>query len=249
MRTYLSLQSSDSPYVRALVAIAVGVLCIILIACGDTYRPIALPTLQPGGDPQTTRVATVVNNNNGGQGTATEVDATGDTNIGNFQVGNDPVHAAFWFGSTNRVYVANRNADSVSFFAPLQLGSAVSFISLPAGSRPVYISSVGSAFVYVAESGTNNVAIIDAALGVLIKELPVGINPVAVAHSFNGTLAFVANKGSNSVSVINATTQVIDVTLPVGASPVAVAAKSDNTTMYVLNQGSGTVTVIDVATK
>jgi YVTN family beta-propeller protein len=249
MRTYLSLKSSGTPYARAIVAIAVGVLCMILAACGDTYRPIALPTLQPGGDPQTTRIATVVNNNNGGQGSATEIDATGDTNIGNFQVGNDPVHATFWFGGTSRVYVANRSADSISYFAPLQLGSAVSFISLPTGSRPIYISSVGSTFVYVAESGTNKIAIIDASLGVLSKELPVGINPVAIEHSTDGTLAFVANKGSNSVSVIDATNQVISVTLPVGASPVAVAAKSDNTTMYILNQGSGTITVVDVANK
>src|SRR3954470_14106936 len=116
MRTYLSLQSSDSPYVRALVAIAVGVLCIILCACGDTYRPIALPTLQPGGDPQTARIATVVNNNNGGAGSTTQVNATGDTNVGVFQVGNDPVHAAFWAGSVSRVYVANRGADSISFY-------------------------------------------------------------------------------------------------------------------------------------
>ena len=249
MRTYLSLKFGGTSYVRATAAIAVGAVCLILAACGDTYRPIALPTLQPGGDPQITRVATIVNNNNGGQGSTTEVDATGDTNIGNFQVGNDPVHAVFWFGSTARVYVANRSADSVSYFSPLQLGSAVSVIGLPAGSRPVYISSVGSTFVYVAESGTNNVALIDGGLGVLSKELPVGINPVAIEHSTDGTLAFVANKGSNTVSVIDAVNQAISVTLPVGLAPVAVAAKSDNTTMYVVNQGSGTVTVIDIGNK
>ncbi len=249
MRTPFSVNSAAKPYVRDAAAIALAVLCILLAACGDTYRPIAIPTLQPGGDPQVTRVATVVNNNNGGPGSTTQVDATGDTNIGNFQVGNDPVHAAFWSGGVSRVYVANRAADSVSFYSPTQLGSSVFTTSLPTGSRPVYVTSVGTSFVYVAESGTNNVGIIDASFGVLTKELPVGINPVAIAETPDGNWAYVANKGSGTVSIISAANQTIDTTLPTGASPVWVTAKSDSSTMYVLNQGSGNITVIDVANK
>lgn len=249
MRTYWSLKSAATPRTRYLPALVLIALCLFLAGCGDTYRPIAIPILQPGGDPQTTRVATVVNNNNGGPGSTTTVDATGDTNIGNFQVGNDPVHAAFWFGSSSRIYVANRGADSVSYFAPASIGSTVSVITLPAGARPVYVSSVGVSFVYVAESGTNNVALIDAGLGILSKELPVGINPVAIAQTPDGQRAYVANKGSNTVSVIDTVNQAIDVTLPTGSSPVWVTAKSDSSVVYVLNQGSGTVTVIDAVNK
>ena len=249
MRTYLSLKSAVTPFRRYLPAFALAVLCVLLAGCGDTYRPIAIPILQPGGDPQNTRVATVVNNNNGGAGSTTTVDASGDTNIGNFQVGNDPVHAAFWFGSSARVYVANRNADSVSYFAPTSIGSAVSVITLPPGSHPVYVSSVAVSFVYVAESGTNNVAILDAGLGVLSKELPVGNNPVAIAQTPDGLWAYVANQGSNTVSLIDTVNQVINVTLPTGLSPIWVTAKSDSSTVYVLNQGSGTITVIDAVNK
>jgi YVTN family beta-propeller protein len=249
MRTSISVNSAAKSYVRDAAAIALAVLCIVLAACGDTYRPIATPTVLPGGDPQTVRVATVVNNNNGGPGSTTQVDATGDTNIGNFQVGNDPVHAAFWFGSVSRVYVANRAADSVSYYAASTLGSAVATIGLPAGARPVFLSSVGFGFVYVAESGTNNVGVIDAGLGVLVKELPVGINPVAIAETPDGNWAYVANKGSGTVSIISTSTSNLDTTLPTGASPVWVTAKSDSSTMYVLNQGSGNITVIDVANK
>lgn len=237
------------PCTRSAAALALVGLCVLLAGCGDTYRPIALPILQPGGDPQVTRVATVVNNNNGGPGSTTTVDATGDTNIGNFQVGSDPVHAAFWFGSSSRIYVANRSADSVSYFAPAAIGSSVAVVTLPTGARPVYVSSVAVSFVYVAESGTNNVAIIDAGLGILSKELPVGINPVAIAQTPDGQWAYVANKGSNTVSLIDTINQVIDVTLPTGNSPVWVTAKNDSSTVYVLNQGSGTITVIDAVNK
>jgi YVTN family beta-propeller protein len=245
----LSFMKSVVSFRRDLAAITVGALVLLLAGCGDTYRPIAIPIVQPGGDPQATRVATVVGNNNGGPGSTTQVDATGDTNIAVFQVGNDPVHAAFWSGSGSRVFVANRAADSVSFYAPTQIGTSVFTISLPAGSRPVYVSAVSVSFIYVAESGTNNVGVIDVALGVVTKEFPVGINPVAIAQTPDGAWAFVANKGSNTVSVINTSAQSLDTTLPVGASPVWVTAKSDSSTVYVLNQGSGTITVIDVATR
>ena len=195
MRTYSSLLSALTEYRRSLPALALAAACFVMAACGDTYRPIAIPILQPGGDPQTVRVATVVSNNNGGPGSTTTVDATGDTNIATFNVGNDPVHAAFWFGSSTRIYVANRAADSVSYYAPTSSGSAVSFVTLPTGSRPVYVSAISSN-VYVAESGTNNLAIINASIGVLTKEFPVGVTPVAIGQTPDNNWAFVANKGS-----------------------------------------------------
>ena len=222
-------------------------LTLLLAGCGDTYRPIAIPILQPGGDPQNTRIAAVVSNNNGGPGAVTTVNATGDTNIGNFQVGNDPVHAAFWFGATTRVFVANRAADSISYYSPLQTTSPVATIALPTGSRPLFVDAGAASSIYVAESGTNNLAVIDTALGALSKEIPVGINPVALAQTPNFNWVFVANKGSGTVSVISASTQTISTTLPVGSSPVWVTANSDSNTVYVLNQGSATITVIDVA--
>lgn len=221
---------------------------MILAGCGDTYRPIALPVVQPGGDPQNTRVATVISNNNGGPGNATEVDATGDTNIATFSIGLDPVHAAYASGSVTLLYVANRAADSVSYFSPIVVGGAVSSIGLPSGARPVWVSSVG-AYVLVAESGTNNVGVILGATGVLQQELPVGINPVSIAQTPDNQWAYVANKGSGTVSIIAMGTLSLDSTVAVGSSPVWVTAKPDSTTVYILNQGSSSVTVIDTTSK
>jgi YVTN family beta-propeller protein len=238
---------------RALVKwpapVCLAVFVAVLAGCGDTYRPTALPVIPPGGDPQATSIATVVSNNNGGPGSVTEVDATGDTNVGVFQVGNDPVHAAYWNGGISRVYVANRSSDSVSYYSPTQIGSAVSTIGLPAGSRPVFVASGNNANIFVAESGTNNVAVIAAGSGAFTQELPVGINPVAIGQTPDGNWAYVANKGSNSVSIIAAHSLTLDATVPVGISPVWVTAKPDNSTVYVLNQGSGTVTVIDATSR
>lgn len=245
MRTLLSLRS----FVSWPAAVCLAALTFFLVGCGDYYRPVALPVIPPGGDPQAARIATVISNNNGGPGSAMTVDATGDTNIGVFQLGNDPVHAAYWFGSTTRVYVANRAADSVSYYSPTTVGGPVSTIGLPAGSRPVWVSSVGATYVFAAESGTNNVAIIDAGAGALTQELPVGVNPVAIAETSDGQWAYVANKGSGTISIIATKTLTLDSTVAVGAAPTWITVKPDNTTVYVLNQGSGTVTVIDAASK
>ena len=221
---------------------------LTLAGCGDTYRPVALPVVQPGGDPQTTRIATIISNNNGGPGNATEVDATGDTNIASFAVGVDPVHATYWAGTLNTVFVANRAADSISLFSPTTVGGTVSTVGLPAGSHPVWVSAVGGN-IFIAESGTNNVGVIQGATGALKQELPVGVNPVSIAETPDGAWAYVANKGSNSVSIINVSTMTLDATVSVGSSPVWVTAKPDSTTMYVLNQGSGTVSVLDTSGK
>lgn len=233
---------------RAFGAFSLTILVLALAGCGDTYRPIALPVIQPGGDPQPTRLATVISNNNGGPGNATVIDATGDATISVFKTGVDPVHAAYWAGSANQVYVANRGADSVSFFSPLTVGGTVSTIGLPTGSHPVWVSALG-ANILVAESGTNNVGVIEGGAGALKEELPVGINPVAIGQTPDGQWAYVANKGSGTVSIISASTLTLDSTVAVGASPVWVTAKPDSTTMYVLNQGSGTFTVIDTNSK
>lgn len=244
MRTYSSIRSCVS-----LPAVCLAALTLLLAGCGDTYRPVALPVIPPGGDPQTARIAVAISNNNGGPGTGTTVDVPGDTNIGVFQVGNDPVHAAFWVGSITRVYVADRAADALAYYSPTTVGGTVSFIGLPAGSHPVYVSAVTTSYIFAAEAGTNNVAVIDAGAGVLKQELPVGVDPVAIGQTSDGQWAFVANKGSGTVSIIGTSTLTLNSTVTVGASPVWITVKPDNSTVYVLNQGSGTITVIDTNSK
>ena len=133
MRNHFALKPVGTFRVRDTALALLAGLTFLLAGCGDTYRPIAIPTLQPGGDPQIPRIAAVVSNNSGGPGATTQVDATGDTNIGNFPLASDPVHAAFWVGSTTRVYVANRAGDAVSYYSPSQTGSTVSTIGLPTG--------------------------------------------------------------------------------------------------------------------
>jgi len=226
--------------------IAAGLCWVMLAGCGDVYRPVANPILKPGGDPQSTHVAIVLSNNNGGSGMAASIDVSGDTNIGNFAVGRGPVQGAFAVNTTV-LFVANKADDSVSTFTPLLQGSPVTTITLPSGSAPTYVSSTETGFMYVANSGTNTVGEISTITGSEQAEIPVGRMPVSLAETPDGTKLFCVNQGDGTVSVINPQARSVIATIPVGSLPSAIAVNSDSKTVYVANQGSGTVSAIDVA--
>lgn len=226
--------------------IAAALAWALLSGCGDTYRPVANPVPKPGGDPQATRVAVVLSNNNGSPGMSTSIDVSGDTNIGNFVVGRSPGHAAF-LPFSSQVLVANKNDDSLSFFTPLSQGSTVTIVTLPAGSAPVYLASTQFGFMYVANSGTNSVGIVTTATFALQSSIPVGRTPVALVQTPDASLLYSVNKGDGTVSAISTQSNSVVATVPVGSSPVAVAMNSDGKTLYVANQGSGTVSAINTA--
>jgi len=234
------------PRRNLLAGIATALAWVVLVSCGDVYRPVANPVLKPGGDPQATRIALVVSNNNGSPGMATSIDVSGDTNLGNFAVGRGPTFAAFEGASANAM-VANKNDDSLAFISALTQGSTVVVVTLPAGSAPVYLASTSPGLMFVANSGTNNVGVINAATNVLQFVIPVGRTPVALVQTPDAKILFSVNKGDGTVSAISTSDDSVLATIPVGSSPVAAALNSDGKTLYVLNQGSGSVSAIDVA--
>ena len=218
----------------------------LLSGCGDAYRPVANPVPKPGGDPQATRVAVVLSNNNGSPGMASSIDVSGDTNIGNFVVGRSPSHAAF-LPSSSVALVANKNDDSLSFFSPLSQGSTVTIVTLPAGSAPVYLAGTHPGFMYVANSGTNSVGVVTNSSLALQSLIPVGRTPVALLQTTDTTVLYCVNKGDGTVSAITTVNNSVLATIPVGSSPVAAVMNSDGKTLYVVNQGNGTVSAIDTA--
>lgn len=225
---------------------AVLLLTLTWFGCGDTFRPVATPVLKPGGDPATLHYVVVVNNANGGLGTTTQVNAAGDTNVGNFAVGRGPVHAIL-NPSQSQVYVANRDDDSISYYLPSAApGTPASSIFLPAGSRPVFLAMATGNALYVANSGSNTVGVISPALNVLTATVPVGRSPVALVETPDGTKVYCVNQTDGTVSVISTTDNTVQGSpIRVGSFPVWAAISSDGNTVYVVNQGSNTVSLIN----
>src|SRR5215813_7056169 len=98
---------------------------------------------------------------------------------------------------------------------------------------------------------SNTVSVIDTATNTVVATVPVGVRPIGVAITPDGTHAYVANRISGGVSVIDTATNTVVATVPV-RDPFGVAITPDGTHAYVTNNIPccflGTVSVIDTAT-
>jgi YVTN family beta-propeller protein len=228
--------------------------------CGDVFRPVANPQPQPGGDPQGAAHVLVVSSNGTNPGTAIVIDATGDTIVGSFTIGRNPVHAAFASGTD---LVVNRDDHNVNAFTLAVPGSSSdapnSIISLPGptpsspndpSASPVFVAAA-EARVFVAEPGLTPPMVADISLASsppTISQIPVGRNPVALVPTPDGTQLYCLNKDDGTVSVILPATSEVVATIMVGASPVWGAVSSDGSRVFVVNQGDSTLSVIDTTT-
>ena len=232
-------------FLRVVSALAAATLLLLIeLGCGDQYRPVATPITSPGGQPQRTHFAWVVNfNPSGGLGTTTEIDVSGDTNLGVNNMGTGSIFEAFPGGSVS-LYIANRDNDTVTQYFPT-LGGVITAISLLPGSKPIYLNSSQTAFMYVLNSGANSacpdggsVSTIPTASLAVSNTTCVGPNPIAMAEASSDSFLYVLN-GDRTVSVIDTTGPTLKdpLTLPMGQSPVAVTASVDGKYIFIVTQG------------
>jgi len=99
--------------------------------------------------------------------------------------------------------------------------------------------------IYVANSESNNVSVIDTATNKVIATVPVGSRPRGVAVTPDGTKVYVANSKSNNVSVIDTVTNTVTSRVNVGSRPKGVAVTPDGKKVYVANHKSKNISVID----
>lgn len=132
--------------------------------------------------------------------------------------------------------------------------------SISVGTNPGAEVMGADGRLYVANTGSNTVSVINTTTGKRIdanpswfsQDISVGTAPSALALSPDGTRLYVANSGSGTVSVINTvgykridanpSTSSKDIT--VGTTPSALTVGADGR-IYVANKGSGTVSVVD----
>jgi YVTN family beta-propeller protein len=101
---------------------------------------------------------------------------------------------------------------------------------------------------YVTNNSSNSVTPIDIATHTAGTPIPVGLSPISVAITPDGTTAYVTTLGSDGVTPIDIATNTAGTPIPVGSPSIGVAVTPDGTTAYVTTPGSGSVTPIDIAT-
>lgn len=231
-----------------------GVVIVVLAGCGDTFRPVATPIPQPGGDPATQRNAIILSANGPSPGITTHVDVSGDITVAVHNVGRTPVHAMV---DGLDAIVANRDDDTLTIYNTFGgAGANTTTTTLPGGGCPVFVNSREFATVYVASSttsptcptgagGNGSLQVVSLATFVVTASVPTGINPVAVAELPNATEIYVVNQGSNNVTVVNAPDKTVTIApVAVGISPAWIDVSSDSAFVFVANQGSNSVSVI-----
>lgn len=225
-----------------------ALLLLFELGCGDQYRPVANPIITPGGQPQSTHHAWVLNYNPSGAGTTTQIDVSGDTNTAVNTMGLGPVAEAFPFNSL-ALFVANSGNDTVSEYLPT-LAGPVTTINLLPGSHPVALESAQNAAMYVLNSGSNatcpstgSVSTIKISTLVVNNTSCVGHNPIALAQAPPSGYIYVINQGDGTVSVFNPGGPSIVGTITsangLGQNPVSVTASLDGNWIFVVTQGDG----------
>jgi YVTN family beta-propeller protein len=110
----------------------------------------------------------------------------------------------------------------------------------------------GSTKIYVANSQSNTVSVIDSNNDTVIKTVKVGANPYQIAIgrlpplyvAYVAYKVYVANKGANTVSVIDPFSNFNKKNVTVGAAPSSMLYEERNK-IYVANSNSSTVSIIN----
>lgn len=118
-------------------------------------------------------------------------------------------------------------------------------MSIPVGGSPMGIAyDPENGYVYVVNSGSNNVTVINGLTDALVASIPVGPAPWDVAYYGANQNVYVTEELNVSVAEISSRSNSVLATLPVGLAPIGIAADPIDGSLAVACAGSGNVTVV-----
>lgn len=244
-----------SKTVRLSALVVLGAVLIFEAGCGDTFRPIANPIPQPGGDPGSLENITVIHCN----GTTTrtgpltscagtlrsnsqQINVSGDTISSSVDIGPAPGFVSF-DATRASYYVPNTSFDTVTSIA---VNGTPTTLTEPVGSNPI-ASAIGTSEEYILNAGSSSVAPNLSIVGVGANAVSATL-PIGTAPSFAllvGNNLFVLDRALNQVNVYSTQQQKFIATIGVGTTPVYAVASFDSNFLYVINQGSSDISIID----
>ena len=121
-------------------------------------------------------------------------------------------------------------------------------VTITVGGEPTGIAaSADGRWVYISDSASSSLLVLDTASKSVEARIPVGLKPWGVAVSPDGSRAYVVNNGAGSVSVVNTGTRSVSATITIGSAPGDIAIDPAGTTVYATNNGSNSVSIIDTS--
>ncbi len=125
------------------------------------------------------------------------------------------------------------------------------YLFMPLFSLKPQKMEIKSLILYVTNTGSNSVTVINRQNDHVVGTIAVGKAPMGIAGSPSGDTIYVANSGSNTISIIDTSHHLVTDTIPVnfGTSPRELAVSPDGTKLYVSNFHSNNVSLMDTASK
>ena len=137
---------------------------------------------------------------------------------------------------SNCVAVIDRHADKV-----------VAMIAVRQSPMGIAASADGSR-IYVANSGSNNISVIDTYTRGLITTISnFNYSPAELALSKDGQTLYATNPDSDNISVIDTGSNMLTAFIPVGRRPLGIEIDQDRREVYVANSKSNSISIIDMA--
>jgi len=142
----------------------------------------------------------------------------------------------------------------IVFFCIFSFSNYVFGITVNVGISPSQVVvNQNTHLVYVANTGSNTVSVIDGlpsspTNNTVISTITVGSTPIGIDLDKTNNIIYTANQGSNTVSVINGSTNSVITNIPVGIAPSGVSVNPNTKLVYVANTFSGTISVINGST-
>jgi YVTN family beta-propeller protein len=144
-------------------------------------------------------------------------------------------------------YLSSELSDCVTVI-DRQEDSVVGTIAVGEAPRGIIASSDGTK-IYVANSGSNSISVIDTSVNRVINTIEnFGYAPEELAWSWDDNILFVTNPHSNNVSVIDVISDLVIDRINVGTNPTGIVADKDRRKLYVANTDSLTISVVDMNT-
>ena len=137
-----------------------------------------------------------------------------------------------------------RAETSVSNGVSSNIGYVIATIPVGKGPKGI-IYDPSNGYIYVANSNSNTVSVIDPRNNSVIATIPVGQQPTELLYVPSNGYIYVTNFWSNTVSVINPTNNSVIKNITVGLLPVGMTYDPLNGYIYVTNAFSYNVSIID----
>ena len=147
------------------------------------------------------------------------------------------------------VYVADQTKHRILQFDPSKR-TFLGQIDLPTKCAPKGVAAFKQGkLLYVSESATNQVAVLELPSGRMILRTKVPAGPGRLAVTPNGNYLLVLNATAGVLTMVNTQNQRMMAAIPIGPAPGFMTVSKDSQFAYVASKGASTVSIVDLSKK